>query len=71
MGMRDYSHMQWQDIGSVFEDLFGFGSFGDIFGRGGGGSRRRTGPSRDYDLETSVGLTLNDVSKGTEKSIEF
>ncbi|MFC1675576.1 molecular chaperone DnaJ [Planctomycetota bacterium] len=71
MGMRDYSHMQWQDIGSVFEDLFGFGSFGDIFGSGGGGQRRRTGPKRGYDLETSVGLSLYEVSTGTEKTIEF
>ena len=23
-GVRDYSHMRWQDIGSSFEDIFGF-----------------------------------------------
>ena len=23
MGMHDYTHMRWQDIGSVFEDIFG------------------------------------------------
>ena len=71
MGMHDYSHMRWQDISSIFEDIFtGFGGFGDLFGMGG---RRagRTGPSRGYDLETSVELTLNDVAKGTEKTIEF
>ena len=71
MGMRDYSHMRWQDISSIFEDIFtGFGGFGDLFGMGG---RRagRTGPTRGYDLETSVELTLNDVAKGTEKTIEF
>ena len=22
-GMRDYQHMQWQDIGSIFEEVFG------------------------------------------------
>ncbi len=71
MGMHDYSHMRWQDISSVFEDIFtGFGGFGDLFGMGG---RRagRAGPTRGYDLETSVELTLNDVAKGTEKTIEF
>lgn len=31
-GVRDYSHMRWQDIGSAFEDIFGFGDLGDIFG---------------------------------------
>ncbi len=71
MGMRDYTHMRWQDIGSIFEDILGgFGGFEDLFGRG---RRRtgRTGPARGYDLETSVDLTLNDVADGAEKTIEF
>jgi len=71
IGMRDYSHMRWQDIGSIFEDIFGFDDlFADIFGTR---SRRarRTGPTRGYDLETSVELTLNDIAKGVEKTIEF
>ena len=34
-GVRDYSHMRWQDIGSVFEDIFGFGDFGRPFRVGG------------------------------------
>lgn len=71
IGMRDYAHMRWQDIGSIFEDVFGFDDFfGDIFGRRG---RRagRAGPARGYDLETSVELTLNDIAGGTEKTIEF
>lgn len=71
IGMRDYTHMNWQDIGSIFEDIFaGIGGFGDLFGMGGRRSRR-TGPTRGYDLETSVDLTLNDVAKGTKKTIEF
>lgn len=71
IGMRDYAHMNWQDIGSIFEDIFtGIGGFGDLFGMGGRRSRR-TGPARGYDLETSVDLTLNDVAKGTNKTIEF
>jgi molecular chaperone DnaJ len=71
MGMRDYTHMRWQDVGSIFEDILGgFGGFEDLFGRG---RRRtgRTGSTRGYDLETSVDLTLNDVADGTEKTIEF
>jgi molecular chaperone DnaJ len=72
VGVRDYSHMRWQDIGSIFEDIFGFGDLGDLFGmagRGRGGTRR--GPARGYDLETMVELSLNEVAKGTEKTIEF
>lgn len=71
IGMRDYSHMKWQDIGSIFEDIFGFGDLSDLFGLGGRRATRRAGPSRGYDLETSVELTLNDVAKGAEKTIEF
>jgi molecular chaperone DnaJ len=72
MGMRDYSHMKWQDIGSIFEDVFGGfggGGFGDIFGRGGGA--RRQGPSRGYDLETTVELSLEEIATGTTKTIDF
>jgi len=69
MGVRDYSHMRWQDIGSMFEDIFGFDSvFSDIFGSRRG---RRRGPSRGYDLETGVELSLKDVVSGVEKTIEF
>jgi molecular chaperone DnaJ len=71
-GVRDFSHMKWQDIGSVFEDIFGgFSDFGDIFGMGGRRRARQAGPMRGYDLETSVELTLNDIAKGVEKTIEF
>ena len=72
MGMRDYTHMRWQDISSVFDDIFGgMGGFGDLFGRAGGRTSRRTGPARGYDLETTVDLTLNEIAKGAEKTIEF
>ncbi len=48
MGMHDYSHMNWQDIGSIFEDIFGGsgGGIGDIFGMGGGRRGGRRGPAR-------------------------
>ena len=73
MGMHDYSHMKWQDIGSIFEDILGGGrggGFGDFFGSGQRRSTRKS-PARGYDLETSVELTLNDIAKGAEKTIEF
>lgn len=70
VGMRDYSHMNVNDIFSMFnmDDVFG-----DFFG-GGQRSRRGArprGPSRGYDLETTVELTLEEISGGTEKTIEF
>jgi molecular chaperone DnaJ len=65
-GVHDYSHMNVNDISDMFGDMFG-----DLFG----GGRRRSGrsqrPSRGYDLETAVELTLEEVAKGTEKTIEF
>ena len=73
MGVHDYSHMRWQDISSVFEDIFsGFGgNFGDFFGISQRRSSGRTGPRKGFDLETTVELTLNEVAGGTEKTIEF
>ena len=66
-GMHDFSRMNVEDIFSMFgfEDFFS-----GIFG-GRRRSSRRAGPTRGYDLETTVELTLNDISKGAEKSIEF
>jgi molecular chaperone DnaJ len=68
-GMHDFSRMNVEDIFSMFgfDDLFG-GIFGGGRGRRTG---RRAGPTRGYDLETAVELTLNDIAKGTEKTIEF
>jgi molecular chaperone DnaJ len=68
-GVHDYSHMRVDDIFSMFgfEDLFG-----DFFGtRAKRGAGRRGGATRGYDLETTVELTLEEVAKGTEKTIEF
>jgi molecular chaperone DnaJ len=67
MGMRDFSRMNVEDIFS----MFGFDDFfSGIFG-GRRRSGRRAGPTRGYDLETTVELKLNDISKGVEKTIEF
>ena len=68
-GVHDFSKMNVEDIFGALnlEDLLG-----DFFGFS-GRSRRgaRKGPHRGYDLETMVQLTLDDVAKGVEKSIEF
>jgi len=66
-GMHDFSRMNVEDIFSMFgfEDFFS-----GIFG-GRRRSSRRAGPTRGYDLETAVELTLNDIAKGAEKTIEF
>jgi molecular chaperone DnaJ len=64
-GVHDYSHMNVNDISDMFGDMFG-----DLFG-GGRRSGRSQRPSRGYDLETAVELTLDEVAKGTEKTIEF
>jgi molecular chaperone DnaJ len=48
----------------MFNDIFG-GAFG---GRGGG---RRGGVPRGYDLETEVEITLEEVSQGASRDVEF
>jgi molecular chaperone DnaJ len=66
---QDYSHAAPDDIMSMFDELFqGFGGFSR---GGGGGGRAQARPTRGYDLETQVELTLNEVATGTEKTIEF
>ncbi|MBI1827770.1 MAG: molecular chaperone DnaJ [Planctomycetes bacterium] len=57
-GIHDFSGMGVEDIFSMFNDIFGMG----------GGGRRR---SRGADLQTEVEVTLADVAKGTQRTIEF
>jgi molecular chaperone DnaJ len=67
-GMHDFSRMNVEDIFS----MFGFDDFfSGIFGGRGRRASRRGGPTRGYDLETAVELTLGDIAKGAEKTIEF
>ena len=63
---HDYSGMDAGDIFSMFEDIFG-GFGGGRRQQGGGGNR----PTRGFDLETQVELSLADVANGSEKTIEF
>ncbi len=59
VGVHDYSHMRVDDIFSMFNDIFGGGIFG--------GDSRRGG----VDLQMEMSLTLEEVAKGVEKTIEF
>ncbi len=47
-----------------------FGGFGDMFGFGGGSSRRR-GPRRGADIEMVMSLSFEEAVFGTEKDISF
>lgn len=60
-GIHDYNHMRVDDIFSMFNDIFGGGIFGGDARRGGGG----------VDLQMEMSLTLEEVAKGVEKTIEF
>jgi molecular chaperone DnaJ len=62
--VHDYQHMQYDDIFSMFNDIFsGMGGGG----RAGGGRR----PNRGFDLETLTEITLQDVARGCEREVEF
>lgn len=66
--VRDYQHMQYEDIFSMFNDIFG-GMGGFPGGRRGGAAGPRQ--TRGYDLETQVEVTLQDVAQGCERTIDF
>ncbi len=51
------------------DDIFG-DIFGSIFG-GGGGNRRKNGPQRGSDLQTSINITFEESIFGGEKDIEL
>jgi len=65
VGMHDFSRMDFNDIFSMFDDIFG-GAFGGRR-RGSAGTRR----GRGYDIEIQIELTLSEVLTGVEKGIEF
>ena len=67
-GMHDFSHMGFDDIFSMFDDIFG-GAFG-----GSGRRSRGRGQSRaaqGYNIETQIELTLQEVLTGVEKNLSF
>ena len=57
----DFSSGGFTDLGDLFEMFFG--------GAGPGRATRREGPMRGADLQVVVDVTLEDVVKGTNKSI--
>jgi molecular chaperone DnaJ len=68
-GQHDFSHMDASDIFSMFDEIFGGMGGGPVGGRRGGGRASRA--QRGFDLETQVELSLAEVAKGCEKTIEF
>lgn len=62
---HDFSRMSHDDIFSMFSDIFGG------FGGNRGGGRGQGGVPRGFNLETEVSITLEDVLKGCERTIEF
>ena len=67
-GMHDFSHMGFDDIFSMFDDIFGGSMFG---GRSRRSGRRQSRASRGYDIETQIEISLKEVLTGIEKEIEF
>jgi DnaJ family protein A protein 2 len=55
------------DASSIFEQMFGGGIFGDVFGGGGG---RRRGPQKGEDIGFNLGVTLKDLYNGTVKKLK-
>ncbi|MBC8213694.1 MAG: molecular chaperone DnaJ [Candidatus Marinimicrobia bacterium] len=56
------------DIFSTFGDIFSGGGFGDIFGRR---TQGRQYHQKGSDLKISIGLTLEEIQKGTTKTVKI
>jgi molecular chaperone DnaJ len=61
--VHDYQNMQYDDIFSMFNDIFG--------GMGGGRSGQSRRHARGFDLETMTEISLQDVARGCEREVEF
>ncbi|MHB1768793.1 MAG: molecular chaperone DnaJ, partial [Phycisphaerae bacterium] len=61
--VHDYQNMQYDDIFSMFNDIFS--------GMGGGRASQARRPNRGFDLETMTEITLQDVARGCEREVEF
>ncbi len=62
VGMHDFSHMQADDIFSIFGDLFG-----DMLGGRSGRSRA----DRGVDIQAVIEIDLKEVATGVEKVLRF
>ena len=61
--VHDYQNMQYDDISSLFNDIFGGGM---------GQNRRQAGrQTRGFDLETQVEIALKDVAQGCQREVSF
>jgi len=68
-GLRSSGHQGFsgaEDIFSAFGDMFG-----DLFGFGGGGGRRRGGPRRGGDVRYDLAIDFEEAAFGTKKEIEL
>lgn len=61
--VHDYQNMQYDDIFSMFNDIFS--------GMGGGRASQARRPNRGFDLETMTEITLQDVARSCEREVEF
>ena len=61
--VHDYQNMQYDDIFSMFNDIFS--------GMGGGRGSQARRPNRGFDLETLTEIMLQDVARGCEREVEF
>ncbi len=61
--VHDYQNMQYDDISSLFNDIFG--------GMMGGGQRQASRQTRGFDLETQVEISLKDVAQGCQREVGF
>ena len=57
------------DVNDIFEQFFGEGSFGDVFG--GGRGSRRGGPQRGADVNINVSIKFEDAFYGLEKELKL
>jgi len=64
--MHDFSHMGFEDIFSMFDDIFGGSIFGSSRSR-----RPRRRAERGYDIETRLEISLDDVLTGITREIQI
>jgi len=67
-GARGFTDIN--DIFEAFSDIFGGGSFDDVFGGQREGRRTRRGGQAGSDLRIKLPLTLEEIAEGVEKKIK-